>query len=74
MKLFIIAASFFVVFVAVITAGISYNGYINRNKEHVYSPEEIAAIECSKRGGNPSTRVGWDNGIHVQEYKCEGAK
>ena len=61
-------------FVGIIVGGISYNQYVNRNKEHVYSPEEIAAIECAKRGGNPTTRVGWDNDIHIKEYKCEAAK
>jgi hypothetical protein len=62
-----------VAFFALIIMGVTANSWINRDKEHVYTAEEIFSNECSDRGGNPVTRVGWDNGIHVQEYKCEEA-
>lgn len=64
-------------FVAIIVGGISYNNYINRNKEHVYTAQETYAIECAKRGGNVITETGRDTAgskdVRVQEFKCEGA-
>ena len=37
---------------------------------------EVYAIECSKRGGDPVNKTGWDYSgdkeLHVEEYKCEG--
>ncbi len=74
MRVFVIIASFFILFTAIITAGVCYSSYVNRFKEHVYTPEEVFSNECAKRGGNPVTNVGWKDGIHVQEYKCEVAK
>lgn len=65
------------IFVAIIVGGISYNNYINRNKEHVYTAAEIYSIECAKRGGNPTVRDGKDwageRSVDLKEYKCEGA-
>lgn len=55
---------------------ISYTSYVNRNKEHVYTAEEVFAMECAKRGGNPVTKVGkdWegDKSVDINEFKCEG--
>ena len=63
--------------VAMIIGNASYVSYVNRNKEHVYSAEELFAIECGKRGGNPSTETGSDfsgeKNVQIQQYKCEGA-
>jgi hypothetical protein len=70
MKYAILAVAAF----AVLVAGISYNNYLNRDKKHIYTTEEIASQECAKRGGNVVSKVGWDNNIHIQEFKCEGAK
>ena len=61
----------------IIFGSISYNNYITRNKEHVYSAQETFTIECAKRGGNPTVKDGrdWsgDQSVDVKEYKCEGA-
>lgn len=74
MRVFVTIMVFVTLLFAILVGGISYNSYLNRNKQHVYSAEELSAIECSKRGGNPITKVGWENEIHVQEYKCEVTK
>lgn len=64
--------------VGMIVGGVSYNTYLNRDKPHVFTPEEIFATECAKRGGNPKTEVGsdytGDKSVEVKEYKCEGVK
>lgn len=65
-------AALVVIAFGILVAGIVANSYINRGKDPVPSAEEIFTSECSRRGGNPVTRVGWDDAIHVQEYKCEG--
>ena len=55
---------------------ICYVQFMNHDKPHVYSAEEVYAIECSKRGGDPVNKTGWDYSgdkeLHVEEYKCEG--
>jgi len=60
----------------IIFGSISYNTYINRDKVHVYSQEEIFTMECSKRGGNPKTEIGadfsGDKRVGIKEFKCEG--
>lgn len=61
----------------IICGTISYNAFINRNKEHVYTDAEVYAIECAKRGGNPTIKDGRDwageQSVDLKEYKCEGA-
>lgn len=60
--------------VTIVMATIGYGMYINRNREHIPTAEETAIQDCIKRGGNPTSKVGWDNEIYIQEYKCEGVK
>lgn len=75
MKELIVIGSVVVLVALIITGGVSYSKYIDRNKEHIYNTEEVYANECSKRGGNPTTKVGndysGDKSVTVQEYKCE---
>lgn len=77
MKTAIVVTTGVVLFFAMLFGSISYNSYVNRNKEHVYTAQEVYAIECAKRGGNPTTREGRDysndQNVGVQEFKCEGA-
>lgn len=58
-------------FTAIITSGICYTNYIERNKPYVYTAQEIFSNECSRKGGNVQTKEGWDDTIYIQEYKCE---
>lgn len=78
MKELLVCVIGFLLFVGILCGAISYNSYINRNKEHVYTAEEVFAIECAKRGGNPSTKTGNDyageQNTDTQEFKCEGAQ
>lgn len=62
------------VFFAVLVVGIVSKTYIDRDKEHIYTPAEVFSIECSKSGRNPSTRSGWEGQVRVEEYKCEGVE
>lgn len=63
---------------SILVSGVCYDVYINRNKEHVYSSEEVFSMNCSKRGGNPSIENGHDytgdKDVRIQSYKCEGVK
>ena len=71
MKEFVGAILTIIAVVAIIVGGVCYVNYVNRFKPHVYSADEIYAQQCAKKGGNPITRRGYDDGIYVQEYKCE---
>ncbi len=56
-------------------ATISYTNYLNRDKPHVFTAEEIFKTECAKRAGNPTIKeeheaTGSNTG-DVTEYKCE---
>lgn len=76
-KVLIVVGASICLLAAIITAGVSYNAYTNRNRPHVFTAEEIFVTECAKRGGNPITKEGSkmsneDGRINTQEYTCEG--
>lgn len=72
-QLFSVAGAVILVIV-IICVTVTANNWINRDKVHVPTPEEIFVKECAERGGNVISRVGWDNEIHIDEQKCEGTK
>ena len=58
----------------IICGTVALVNFINRDRVHVPTKEDVFAIECAKRGGNPNIRTGWENEVHIDEYKCEGVK
>jgi hypothetical protein len=61
-----------IVFVIMFFTTIMVCTRLNMNKPNIPGPEDTFATECIKKGGNPEVRTGWENNIHVDEYKCEG--
>ena len=75
MKTAVIVCITALLIVLTICGSVSLNNYVNRDKPHVYSADELYSMDCSKKGGNVVSKSGrGGDGIYIDEKSCEGAK